>query len=158
MRCKISKILISAEKQIMDLIGEKVKIELGLIKGEIDPIKDEKVKTNEMIFSVIGKDPYSSIEMALAEFSLTQLPGCCGVCVSYHASVYLSVQDKGLGTLLCSIRKDIARALGYGCMLCTDVSNNEPQQRILVKNGWKNIHRFRNPRTNNDINIHVVNL
>ena len=145
----ITKVIAKAEKQISDLLGEEIKIFADVTGGG-------DAKNNEIRYNVLGKNPDKN--GITASFSLAQLPGCCGVCVSYHASVAINIRRKGLGTLLCSIRKDIARALGYGCMLCTDVVKNEPQQRILVKNGWKEVHTFRNPRTWNDVNIHVVNL
>ena len=150
-------VIADAEKQIGVLLNKHVKIVVETITGanaKIDELRyivwdtecDEKVPTKFWFTS------------QLALFSLTQLPGCCGICVSYHSYVSEPVRRKGLGTLLCSVRKDIAKALGYGCMLCTDVVKNGAQKRILDKNGWKETHRFLNPRTDNNVNIHVVDL
>ena len=87
------------------------------------------------------ENKYVVIEVAtkskIAAFSMTGLPGCCGVCVSHYSHVANRFQGKGLGTLLCGIRKDIAKTMRYSCLLCTDVDDNLPQQRILDRHGWK---------------------
>lgn len=101
--------------------------------------------------------PYVPYEVA-ASFSLYQLIGCCGVCVSTGAYVSSDYRQKGLGTLLNSMRIDLARALGYGCLMCTDIATNEAQSRILQKNGWTLIHGFTNPRTTHQVGIHIINL
>ena len=150
-------VIADAEKQVGGLLNKHVKITMERISGanaKIDALRytlwdttcDEK-SPDKVWFTY-----------QLSNFNLTQLPGCCGVCVSYHAWIADRLRGKGLGTLLCGIRKNIARALGYGCLLCTDVVDNIPQQRVLAKNGWKEIHKFENPRTQHDVNIHVVNL
>lgn len=98
-------------------------------------------------------------ETTLSCWSLTQLSGCCGVCVSYGAVIVdEELRGKGLGTLLNELRIDLARELGYGCLICTDIEDNIPQQKILNQNGWKKIGSFTNPRTNNEISIHSINL
>jgi hypothetical protein len=94
----------------------------------------------------------------IATFSMTELPGCCGVCVSHYSHIIEQFRGKGLGTLLCGIRKDIAKTMNYSCLLCTDVDDNLPQQRILDKHGWKKIHNFKNIKTGSTVNINVVNL
>src|SRR4051812_11628262 len=68
----------------------------------------------------------------VALFSLVKLPGCCGVCVSYWASVLPQYRHKGLGKLLNSLRIHAARASGYTVMLCTDVTSNAYQRQILA--------------------------
>ena len=94
----------------------------------------------------------------IASFKLVPMPNCCGICVSTQANVHKDYQGKGIGTLLNSIRIDIARYLGYGCLMCTDVERNESQRRILSRNGWKDVYKFVNPRTQNTIFVSVINL
>lgn len=93
-----------------------------------------------------------------AKFSLVPMINCCGIVVSTQAEVTSGFQGKGLGTLLNSFRIDLARHKGYGVLLCTDVESNEPQRRVLKKNGWKDIFKFVNPRTKNVVCISVINL
>lgn len=94
----------------------------------------------------------------IAQFELRRLPGCCGVCVSCHSSVEKKSRGKGLGTLLNKMRLLMAKQMGYGVLLCTDITTNEPQQKILTKNNWTHLMMFNNPRTKNNVMIHAFNL
>src|SRR6266850_1124240 len=60
----------------------------------------------------------------IAWWNLTMLPGCCGVVVSTGAGVTRAWQKKGLGTALNLVRIEMARAMGYGLLLCTDLASN----------------------------------
>lgn len=94
----------------------------------------------------------------VASFELHPMINCCGMCISTQARVEQQYQGKGLGTILNSLRVDIARHLGYGCLLCTDIESNVYQRKILARNGWKDVHKFVNPRTKNTIFVSVINL
>ncbi len=91
----------------------------------------------------------------LATWRMCQLPGCCGVVVSYHAHVLPPFARKGLGKLLNKLRIKLAWEAGYTAMVCTDKRNNEPQQKILAANNWKLVHEFRNRRTTYMVGIHA---
>ena len=97
-------------------------------------------------------------ECTLATFSLSELPGCCGVVVSHGTWIIAGYRNKGLGTLLADIKIEIAKYWGYTIMLCTDIAGNTPQRKILDSNNWKTIGSFINKRTGNDINIDVKHL
>jgi len=86
------------------------------------------------------------------------MPGCCGIVISTGAFVYPPFRRKGVGSILNTFRIELAKTMGFGLMMCTDVLKNNPQQKILDKNNWERIHTFTNPRTNNLVGIHVVNL
>jgi hypothetical protein len=94
----------------------------------------------------------------IASFELYPMINCCGICVSTKAMVAFAWQHKGIGTLLNSFRVDLARHLGYGLLLCTDVETNEYQRKVLAKNGWKDLYKFVNPRTRNSVFISAINL
>lgn len=94
----------------------------------------------------------------IAGFTMLQLPGCCGVAISTRAVVGVPYRKRGLGALLNELRKDIAREAGYTVLMCTDVTRNTPQRKILEKNGWKNVFSFVNRRTGNEVAISVVEL
>lgn len=89
---------------------------------------------------------------------LAKLPGCCGVVVSFNAYVLPKYQNRGIGKLMNSLRIEIAKSLHFGVMLCTDIIENAPQQAILTNNGWNELTRFNNPKTNNTIAIHYIDL
>lgn len=94
----------------------------------------------------------------VACFSLCELPGCCGICVSYHAEVFPNFSKKGLGKLTNLLRQQIAYYGGYSVLLCTDVVSNTPQQKILTNNGWTKNLEFTNRRTNNNVALHTIKL
>lgn len=93
-----------------------------------------------------------------ASFKLVQMPGCCGICISTGAFVYEEYRGKGLGTLLNKLRIEMARQMGYGILMCTDVAKNKAQRKILTGNDWQDILYFTNPRTKNDIYVSVFDL
>ena len=94
----------------------------------------------------------------ISTFKLIQMIGCCGICVSTNTFVTHKYRNKGVNTILNNFRIDIAKELGYGLLLCTDVSNNTAEVKTLDKNGWKHIYNFENPRTSNKINISIKEL
>lgn len=95
---------------------------------------------------------------ALSSFCLQQLPGCCGICLSFNSFVIKAVRGKGVATRLNQLRYDFAKHLGYGSLMCTDVETNLPQKKLLKKNGWKDVHTFDNPRTGNQVAISVKDI
>lgn len=94
----------------------------------------------------------------IASFTLAQLPGCCGVCVSTAAHVSNSIRGKGLGKYLNNIRIRLAKAFKYGKMICTVIKGNVAQEKILIDNGWKVTDEFVNPKTGNIIVTYTIIL
>jgi GNAT superfamily N-acetyltransferase len=122
-----------------------------------------KITFNVRKSTTIGKHGgfefiFSSDNMWVSHFNMCELPGCCGIIVSFHANVRSKYRGKGIGTMLAALRVEIARHLGYTVMLCTDVASNEAQQKILSKIGWEKVSGFVNKRTNNEVHIHVIHL
>lgn len=125
---------------------------------------DEKVNYDEKL--TLGKyelkfktpNPSDPMKGKIASFELYPMINCCAICVSTTAWVHPFYQHRGIGRTLNSLRIDIARYLGYGLLLCTDVESNEYQRKILKTNGWKDIHKLVNPRTMNTVFISVINL
>lgn len=94
----------------------------------------------------------------IAGFRLESMPGCLGICVSSDSYITKQNRNKGIGTILNQFRIELARALDYGMLICTSYALNEPQQKILEKNGWKEIDNFINPQTNHKVLIHTYHL
>jgi GNAT superfamily N-acetyltransferase len=154
----------------MEKLLKKYKTELETLlntKTKWEVLKDEQyvdlepshlwyTKENEKGLNILIRDLKGNTNVGY--FKLLQMPGCCGICISTGVIVYLSYQNKGVNTLLNNFRIDIAKNLGYGILLCTDVKNNTPQAKTLDKNGWKHIYTFQNPRTTNVLNISVKEL
>lgn len=90
----------------------------------------------------------------VASFDLICMPGCCGILVSCKSEVWSPYRNKGLGKLLNNMRYQIAHEWGYAVLFCTDVESNQPQQKILSKNGWTHLMSFKNSRTTNRVSMH----
>lgn len=119
--------------------------------------KDSKKQNT---FTLYGFNSYNGIleKTLISTFSLSTLHGCCGVLVFYNAYVNPKFRGNGVGSELNKIALRIGKSLNYGSIICTDVINNEYQEKILKKNNWKNLFNFKNPNTNNSVNINCFNL
>lgn len=136
-------------------IKDSVTAILGTDKWYVSKGSDaftDKIGGN-IYFVVLGDS-----EVVVARWELVQMVHCCGICVSTSAQVDKNYSGKGLGTVLNQFRIHLARQLGYGCLMCTDIESNVAQRKILEKNGWKDVHSFVNPRTSNRVFISVIDL
>jgi hypothetical protein len=87
-------------------------------------------------------------------FTLSPLPGCCGVVVSTGS--YLKEGYRGnhnFGIWFHEIKQMMAQKLGYKIMLMTTQLRNIPEVVGACRAKWKIFHCFRNKRTDNDIGI-----
>ncbi len=105
-----------------------------------------------------GKFLVRNLSGAVATFSLEELPGCCGVIVSYYSEVELAYRKLGLGELLLKVRMDACRVMKYGQMLATVVAGNQAEEKLLDCQGWLKVKEFRNPKTQNIVQTYLVNL
>ena len=88
-------------------------------------------------------------------WEMSQLPGCCMYLTCFHMYITDKYRGKGLGTLLQSMKEEIARYLGYTFLICTVTDNNESQKKVLEKTGWKMIHQEENKRSCNIVNMYI---
>jgi hypothetical protein len=98
------------------------------------------------------------IDRVIAGFNLMQMPACCGICVLTGSYVNYDFRSRGIATLLGQLQRDIATWNGFTVLLCTDVATNTPQKKVLSRNGWFDIWRFQNKRTDNHVDISVTDL
>ena len=94
----------------------------------------------------------------VAQGCLAPFPGCCGIAISTGALVEYPWRGKGVGTIMSAIRVEIAKAHGFGLLVCTDVAQNASQRRILQKAGWEDLTSFENPNTGNTVFVNAINL
>ena len=143
-------------KKLRILLSKKIIIQCYLDNKYVD-LKEHHlvyIKDNPsgIEFKVINKDKIVS------RFKLIQMSGCCGICISAGTYVNPEFRGKGVNIILNNFRIDIAKHLGYGLLMCTDLKSNTPQMKTLDKNGWKHIHEFKNPRTGNILNVTIKEL
>lgn len=89
---------------------------------------------------------------------LTQLAGCCGVCVSTRAAVDAKYQKRGVGLLMNELRQEIAYQLGYTILICTDVVIHYANRKLLARACWKDVLAFKNRRTGRDVVMSYIDL
>lgn len=106
----------------------------------------------------IGMTPTGGAPVIAASWQLYQLPHCCAICVSCKAFVDPQFRGRRLGTVLNSLRQEIARALGYSLLMCTDITKNEHQRKLLKTQGWQDIYEVYNKRTTNNVVVSVINI
>ena len=138
------------------LLSKKIVIQCYLDNKWID-LKEHhlvyiKYNNRGIDFKVLNKDKI------ISQFKLIQMPGCCGICISTGTYVNPEFRGKGVNIILNNFRIAIAKDLGYGLLMCTDLKSNTPQMKTLDKNGWKHIHEFKNPRTGNILNVTIKEL
>ena len=144
-------------KQLKELLSQDVIIQYS-VNG-----KNKNLTLEELMYV---KDTFYGLKFEIIDlqgnlistFRLLQMVGCCGICISTGTYVHPDFRGKGVNIILNNFRIDIAKHLGYGLLMCTDLKSNVPQMKTLDKNCWKHIHEFQNPRTGNILNITIKEL
>lgn len=144
-------------KQLKKLLGHDVIIQCYLDNKYIN-LKEHHLNYIKNNNSGIEFRILNIESVVVSKFKLIQMSGCCGICISTETYVYPEFRGKGINIILNNFRIDIAKHLGYGLLMCTDLKSNTPQMKTLDKNGWKHIHEFKNPRTGNMLNITIKEL
>lgn len=137
------------EKEISKLIGSTAKI----IKPKVGEYPDGK---NEIC--IVNMDKYTELQGKrfyddVCYFYLREMPGCCGILVSYHMYVYPKYKKMGIAWVLQDVKEKIARNNGYTIIMCTTRLDNEIENHILEKSGWKIVDSLQNRRTLNHVLI-----
>lgn len=156
-----------ANKREMDIFNSNVK---GTYREQLakalnkDPInlelnfreeKDHREKHQEGRFD-LRRVRKNRTYTTIAHFNLIAMPGCCGILISSGSYVMPEYQNKGIGTILNKMRTEISHLWGYSLLMCTDVADNQHQQKILEKNGWQTLKEFVNNRTRNTVKVHAI--
>ena len=139
--------------KMQSLLGVPVAVERRRISGNV-PNRMYDVFYDKAGAKTADRDNRPTI----ATFCLCQLPGCCGVCVSYHTQVYAPYQHRGFGKLLMKLKEQLAYDNGYAIMLATDKIRNTYQQKIFTASNWDRVAEFKNRRSGNEVGVHVRKL
>jgi GNAT superfamily N-acetyltransferase len=102
-------------------------------------------------YHVHGVSKSNGLTPLVASFALQELPGCCGVVVSYHVSVQNAFQGKGVGDALLKIRMAAAKKANYTLMQATTVRSNDREAHLLEKNGFVRTTEFSSRRTGSTV-------
>ena len=93
------------------------------------------------------------IDKIVGHYELNSFPGCNQIVVSNHSCIYDEYRGMGLGKRLADEKIEKAKSEGYDYMIAIVVSTNEPQLRIMEKNGWKLLDGFNNRESGNEVHI-----
>ena|SRR6185312_3115161 len=91
-------------------------------------------------------------------FTLSPMPGCCGVVVSENSNLDERYRGIWVGKQFHEIKAKVAAYFGYKAMIMTTQLRNFPEVIGAAKAGWSFKHSFRNKRTDNDIGIAIKDL
>jgi len=139
----VRSIIASMEQEFRSIIGGTPIVE-ATTKG----------KHFEFQIATYGAGNYRQV----AQFSLAEMPGCCGILVFFHASIASDFRRKGLGSLLLDVRERAAVLAGYSTTQATALKKNEAELTILNKAGWLSFMVFTNERTGNEVVILTKSL
>ena len=89
---------------------------------------------------------------------ITTMPGCSQICIFHNVFVKPEARNKGIGSRAHYERLCEARALGYQMALCTVISSNIAQKKILSKAGWKYHQFFNSEKTENPVELWSILL
>ena len=96
--------------------------------------------------------------LVVASWSLTEMPGCCGILVAHGCAVYPPHQHKGVGLLLNQMRQVIALQRGYSMLFLTDNDHHLYNRRIIRKEAYRSLATFINKRTFNKVWLYAKKI
>lgn len=145
----------SIEKKIISFLKEKLEINPSYIRVK------NLTSTSVEIYCYYPLAPTSysfRSERGIFSFSLTQMPGCCGLLISHNTWVDSMYRGKGIAQFLQDIKESIAVEAGYSQLICTANNKERAQLHILGKNHWESVVEFHNKRSGNAVYIYVKDI
>lgn len=126
----------------------------------IKAVCEIKNMPNEYGITFVIRDTNDLKGPAVAQFSVSHMPGCCGIIVSHGTIVNNKYANKKLASELHKIKIDLAKALNFSSMICTDIASisHSIQRKILDKNEWQEVAKFNNLNSGNDVAVFFKNL
>lgn len=122
------------------------------IEFDLVEAKNESIK--QAIFDVIDL----RLNSRVTTFYLDAMSGCNGIAISKKVYIYPRYRGFGYGSIFCNFREEMARYFGFASIMCTVVSGNIQQEKIMAKNRWNLINEFHNKKTGNAIKVFSKNL
>jgi hypothetical protein len=102
----------------------------------------------------------------LYRFFMDELPNTCSTVVVHGTEVSNTFQRLGIGTLLQSMKEDLAIMTGYTKMMACDIIRNEYQDSdhvnhnidLLLESGYAMIDEHKNERTENTLGVFLKDI
>lgn len=94
-----------------------------------------------------------------AKCRLTQLPGCCGICIMNSMELHPDVRGNGVGKEFTRLVEAYAKVLNYSYVMCTTHKVNRPAIGVLESLDYVELDDgFANMRTKNSIRMFGKNI
>lgn len=81
------------------------------------------------------------VDPLVARWWITPFPGSIRICVINGVWLSYNLRNKGIGSLLCKWRLDIARDFGYKVALATVLNSNVASRKCMESSGYRVINR-----------------
>lgn len=132
-------------KDAIDLTNTNVIIQAPAVRKVIT-----KAHINPKITVVFG-DP-------VCGFCLKQLPGCCGILLSYGTYVEENYQGRGIAHRLLKFKEEVARYNRFSILMATTNTLNGAENHLLTKFGWFTKESFINSKTGHTVYVWTKKL
>lgn len=86
-------------------------------------------------------------------YELSDLPGCSQIAVSHSMFMRPEHRNKGHGAEELAAREQMAKTLGYDCILATVDATNEPELKLLRRAGWHILTSFKSQKTGHNVHL-----
>jgi len=107
--------------------------------------------TEQFTFGYMNEDkPFTC-----GSFNFSPMPGCCGIVVSHYTLLHAAHRGTIASQQFRVVKRDLARALGYSCIIATTQMQDVRAVKNMFKSGYDIRHTFTNTRTNNLLGIGV---
>jgi len=128
------------------MLTQKYEKWVGEIIGQPVKILSEKTRHSH-IYDVIIESSGEKV----SSFVLRPMPGCHAICISHAVEVFEPYRNKGVGSTLEELRYEVCKTMNIATIICTVVSTNSVQIRIMEKKLWQRMFELKNPKNNNTV-------
>jgi len=91
-------------------------------------------------------------------FEIDSLPSQCQIAVCHGFYVNPAARKQGFGHVLKAEQTKVLRHLNYNFAICTVVSSNVAQKKILERSGWEFMRKFYSERQDEHVEVWGIEL
>lgn len=91
-------------------------------------------------------------------FEIDSLPSQCQIAVCHGFYVNPAARKQGFGHVLKTEQMEVLQHLNYNFAICTVVSSNVAQKKILERSGWEFMRKFYSERQDEHVEVWGIEL
>lgn len=137
-----------------DFRDEGIDKALEEFRPEIEKIAGGKIEWAVSDSEVGTVRVYMKGNIPLSEWTMYELPGCCGIAISSGVRIYEPFKGRGLNHVFNKVRQRMAQLVGYGALIATSIADAEglrPENATLRRRRFTAEEEFYNPNTGNNV-------